>query len=262
MDGRSGSRAMCNKLQNGRPSKNPPFRRRKPVVVDIETIQAVIIGILEWNTCSKMASSSRDDNRLAPFNPTHESSIDVAIDLLELQSSDILFDLGCGDGRMLLRAASQVDGLRCVGIELDESLAARGRENMVMAKRSVDDGDEATLADRVEIRHGDVLAEMNTMGQPAPGTAATSNGEQCKRELTLLDDATAVFVYLLPQGLKQVKVLLEEAAKRRRLEKTNAGDNEMKQLRVASYMFQIPDWIPVQVDRSGKGSCPIYLYHL
>ena len=208
-----------------------------------------------------MASSSRDDNRLAPFNPTHESSIDVAIDLLELQSSDILFDLGCGDGRMLLRAASQVDGLRCVGIELDESLAARGRENMDMAKRS-SDNDKAALADRVEIRHGDVLAELKTMGQLAPATASTSIGEQSKTKFSLLDDATAVFVYLLPQGLKQVKVLLEEAAKRRRLEKTNAGDNEMKQLRVASYMFQIPDWIPVQVDRSGKGSCPIYLYHL
>ena len=195
-----------------------------------------------------MASSSRDDNRLAPFNPTHESSIDVAIDLLQLQSTDVLFDLGCGDGRMLLRAASRVDGLRCVGIELDENLVARGR----------DIADKAAVADRVEIRHGDVLVELNMMG-------ATSIGEQSNRKLSLLDDATAVFVYLLPQGLKQVKLLLEEAAKRRRREKINtgAGDNEMKHaLRVASYMFQIPDWDPVQVDRSGKGSCPIYLYHL
>ena len=195
------------------------------------------------------ATVGKDDNRLAPFNPTHESSIDVAIDLLQIQSSDILFDLGCGDGRMILRAASRVDGLRCVGIELDESLAARGR----------DIADKATaVADRIEIRHGDVLAELNTMGQP-------SIGEQSDHKLTLLDDATAVFVYLLPQGLKQVKVLLKEAAKRRRREKINtgAGDNEMKHaLRVASYMFQIPDWDPVQVDRSGKGSCPIYLYHL
>ena len=201
-----------------------------------------------------MASSSRDDNRLAPFNPTHESSIDVAIDLLELQPSDVLFDLGCGDGRMLLRAASRVDGLRCVGIELDESLVARGRENMAMTKRSAG---KASLIDRIEIRHGDVLAEMNTMGRP-------SIGEQSKNNFSLLDDATAVFVYLLPQGLKQVKILLEEAANRRRRENTNTGDSKMKHtaLRVASYMFQIPDWIPVQVDRSGKGSCPIYLYHL
>jgi precorrin-6B methylase 2 len=196
-----------------------------------------------------MASSNRNDNRLAPFNPTHESSIDVAVDLLQLQSSDILFDLGCGDGRLLLRAASRVDGLRCVGIELDESLVARGR----------DIADKAAVADRIEIRYGDVLVELNTMD-----ATCTSIGEQSNRKLTLLDDATAAFVYLLPQGLKQVKVLLEEAAKRRRREQTNAGasDNEMSALRVASYMFQIPGWDPVQVDRSGKGSCPIYLYHL
>ena len=247
MDGRSGSRMVWT-LKSVFPSSETRRRRYRDEQL-----------LLEWNTCSKMASSSRDDNRLAPFNPTHESSIDVAVDLLQLQSSDILFDLGCGDGRMLLRAASQVDGLRCVGIELDESLAARGRENMDMAKRSAD---KAALADRVEIRHGDVLAELKTMGQLAPATASTSIGEQSNRKLSLLDDATTVFVYLLPQGLKQVKILLEEAAKRRRREKTNTGDNEMKQFRVASYMFQIPDWIPVQVDRSGKGSCPIYLYHL
>jgi precorrin-6B methylase 2 len=210
----------------------------------------------------KRSNDDSDDNRLAPFNPTHESSIDVAINLLQLQPSDILFDLGCGDGRMILRAASQMEGMRCVGIELNESLVAKGR-NMVSA-------DRAALADRVEIRNGDVLAEMEMIWQSSP----TTDADQCK--LTLLDDATAVFVYLLPQGLKKVKLLLEEAAKRRRRGWINgsssnnsnnnisASDKDVQRpaLRVASYMFSIPDWTPTQVDRSGKGSCPIYLYHL
>ena len=201
--------------------------------------------------------SNHADNRLAPYNPTHESSVDVAIDLLQLQPSDVLFDLGCGDGRMIIRAASQVEGLRCVGIELDESLVARGRD-MAIAKTSAD---KADLSHRVEIRNGDVLAEMTMIGRPAP--TPPTNGDIVERinELTLLDDATAVFVYLLPQGLKKVKVLLEEAAKRRRLRR-GSTDTQKPALRVASYMFSIPDLEPVQVDRSGKGSCPIYLYHL
>mmetsp|Transcript_15732 Transcript_15732/g.45350 ORF Transcript_15732/g.45350 Transcript_15732/m.45350 type:complete len:219 (+) Transcript_15732:53-709(+) len=214
---------------------------------------------------NNVTSTSRDDNRLAPFNPTHESSIDVAIDLLQLQSADILFDLGCGDGRMIIRAASRVDGLRCVGIELDESLVARGRDMAI----AISSAHKAALADRIEIRNGDVLADLNRLGQPAPATEDISGEQRSNHKLALLDDATAVFVYLLPQGLKKVKLLLEEAAKRRRREQTNgagigAVDNEMKQpaLKVASYMFSIPGWNPVQVDRSGKGSCPIYLYHL
>ena len=214
-----------------------------------------------------MSTRSDDDNRrLAPFNPTHESSIDVAIHLLQLQPSDLLFDLGCGDGRMIIRAASRVDGLRCVGIELDESLVARGRD-MVIAKTSAD---KAALSDRVEIRNGDVLAEMKMIGQtpspppppPPPPQPENDKGVLAESKLTLLDDATAVFVYLLPQGLKKVKVLIEEAAKRRRLRWGLSDAQQQPALRVCSYMFSIPGLAPVQVDRSGKGSCPIYLYHL
>ena len=206
-----------------------------------------------------MSTRSDDDNRrLAPFNPTHESSIDVAIHLLQLQPSDVLFDLGCGDGRMIIRAASRVDGLRCVGIELDESLVARGRD-MVVAKTSAD---KAALTDRVEIRNGDVLAEMKMIGQAPPPQPENDKGVLAESNLTLLDDATAVFVYLLPQGLKKVKVLIEEAAKRRRLRWGLSDAQQQPALRVCSYMFSIPDLAPVQVDRSGKGSCPIYLYHL
>ena len=200
--------------------------------------------------------SDNDDNRLAPFNPTHESSIDVAINLLHLQPSDVLFDLGCGDGRMIIRAASRVDGLRCVGIELDESLVARGRD-MAIAKTLAD---KAALTDRIEIRNGDVLGEMEMIGQPPPLPPNNTDITE-KSKLTLLDDATAVFVYLLPQGLKKVKLLLEEAAKRRRLRR-GSTDTQQPALRVASYMFSMPGIEPIQVDRSGKGSCPIYLYHL
>jgi hypothetical protein len=40
--------------------------------------------------------------------------------------------------------------------------------------------------------------------------------ERLAQHLSLLEDATAVFVYLLPEGLKKVKPLLQEAARRRR----------------------------------------------
>lgn len=40
--------------------------------------------------------------KLAPYNPTNIDAIHIAIDLLKLNSNDILYDLGCGDGRFLI----------------------------------------------------------------------------------------------------------------------------------------------------------------
>ena len=40
--------------------------------------------------------------KLAPFNPTSTEAIKIALDLLELKDNDILYDLGCGDGRLLI----------------------------------------------------------------------------------------------------------------------------------------------------------------
>ena len=61
------------------------------------------------------AATHQDDSgdRLAPFNPTHETAIDIAIQLLGLSKNDILFDLGCGDGRFLIQAAKSISGLTC-----------------------------------------------------------------------------------------------------------------------------------------------------
>ena len=40
----------------------------------------------------------------------------------------MLFDLGCGDGRFLVAAASHTSGLQCVGIEIDPVYANRAQE--------------------------------------------------------------------------------------------------------------------------------------
>ena len=44
--------------------------------------------------------------KLAPFNPSSDEVIDLALDYLDLNSdTDTLIDLGCGDGRLLITAA-------------------------------------------------------------------------------------------------------------------------------------------------------------
>lgn len=41
--------------------------------------------------------------KLAPFNPAGNEVVDIALDLLKIKSGDILYDLGCGDARLLAR---------------------------------------------------------------------------------------------------------------------------------------------------------------
>ncbi len=53
----------------------------------------------------------------APYLPTHNKSAHIALDLLELKPGDNFFELGCGDGRVLILAAKR--GYKCVGWELN-----------------------------------------------------------------------------------------------------------------------------------------------
>lgn len=52
------------------------------------------------------------------FLPTPADAIEAMLDLAEVTSEDMLYDLGCGDGRLLIRAAQRW-GTRGVGIDID-----------------------------------------------------------------------------------------------------------------------------------------------
>jgi cyclopropane fatty-acyl-phospholipid synthase-like methyltransferase len=93
--------------------------------------------------CAMVALASAP--KLAPFNPSSADVIDKACELVApgLGPRDVVFDLGCGDGRLLVRMA-QCFRCRCVGVEYDEVFVERARAEV---KRQ---GLEAL----VEIRHG------------------------------------------------------------------------------------------------------------
>ena len=62
---------------------------------------------------------SKPQGYLAPFNPTDITAQQAALDMMKLTSEDVLYDLGCGDGRFLFAAFLSVQGgLNCVGVEV------------------------------------------------------------------------------------------------------------------------------------------------
>lgn len=66
---------------------------------------------------------------LAPFVPTPLEVIRRMLTLSGLKKGEILYDLGCGDGRVLIVAAQEF-GAQAVGVELNLNLVKEGREKV------------------------------------------------------------------------------------------------------------------------------------
>jgi len=62
----------------------------------------------------------------APFVPTPLEVVDRMLELAEVKRGDVVYDLGSGDGRIVIRAAKKY-GVRGAGIEIDPDLVHRSR---------------------------------------------------------------------------------------------------------------------------------------
>jgi trans-aconitate methyltransferase len=68
-----------------------------------------------------------------PYVPTAIPVVDAMLDLAKVSRSDVLYDLGCGDGRIVVRAAQRF-GCRGVGVDLDPQRVSEARTNAAKAK--------------------------------------------------------------------------------------------------------------------------------
>jgi SAM-dependent methyltransferase len=80
------------------------------------------------------------------YLPSAADVVTRMLDLAQVGPEDVVFDLGCGDGRIVI-AAARDRGARGVCVDIDASLVARSRHN----------ADTAGVADRIEFRHADMF---------------------------------------------------------------------------------------------------------
>ncbi len=66
------------------------------------------------------------------FIPTPDDAIAAMLDLAQVQAQDVVYDLGCGDGRLLIQAA-RGRGARGVGIDIDPVRIAQAQGAAVAA---------------------------------------------------------------------------------------------------------------------------------
>eukprot|EP00953_Heterococcus_sp_UTEX-ZZ885_P005768 3574-Heterococcus_DN1.PRE.1 len=117
--------------------------------------------------------ASKVGENLAPFNPSSDMVISTALNMLQLKTTDTVYDLGCGDARFLVQAAICA-GARGVGVEYDKVFADRAETRVL----------QAGLSNLITIHHDNAL-----------------NID--------LAAATAAFVYLVPKGMAQLRPKLE-----------------------------------------------------
>jgi len=80
------------------------------------------------------------------YLPSAAEVVTRMLDLARVGPEDVVFDLGCGDGRIVI-AAARDRGARGVCVDIDPSLVARSRHN----------ADTAGVAERIEFRQGDMF---------------------------------------------------------------------------------------------------------
>ena len=83
---------------------------------------------LAWFATGRPGSGTQQS--LAPYVPTPQYVVEKMLELAQVTSKDIVYDLGCGDGRIVITAAKKY-GARAVGVDFD---AERIRESMANAK--------------------------------------------------------------------------------------------------------------------------------
>lgn len=86
-----------------------------------------------------------DNKQIVPFVPSPQEVVDKMIELAGVKAGDVVYDLGSGDGRIVIAAAQR--GARAIGFEIDGDLVRKSAANV----RS------AGVQDRAEIKQQDIL---------------------------------------------------------------------------------------------------------
>ena len=81
---------------------------------------AILLTLLAlWLFARAITGVVRLTQGAPPFVPLPSVAVSVAVDALDLRDDDTVFDLGCGDGRILKEVLRRAPGSRAVGVEHD-----------------------------------------------------------------------------------------------------------------------------------------------
>lgn len=139
---RSGGVPRCNNLFCPMCASNWPDRRAELEARGYTLIQdgsrwgrIVPRAQLSGANYSTNYSAPQNTAKIAAFQPTPTAAVTVAMQLAALEPGEVLYDLGCGDGR-IVEAAASLEGVGAVGVEIDAAVAAVARKRVAHLERA------------------------------------------------------------------------------------------------------------------------------
>jgi len=89
----------------------------------------LLMGTARMEFVGYAEEQDRDSTYIAPFVPTPQEVVDRMLELAQVSQGDLLYDLGSGDGRIVITAARRY-GARAVGFEIDPALVTDSKRNI------------------------------------------------------------------------------------------------------------------------------------
>lgn len=112
-------------------------------------LKLCLAGLCAWAGLTGIfsAAAASAPNSSIPYVPTRHDTVQDLLWLGSVTTNDVVYDLGSGDGRVVIAAVRDFHARRAVGLELNWELVQQSRSNAVAAG----------VADRVEFIHDNLF---------------------------------------------------------------------------------------------------------
>jgi SAM-dependent methyltransferase len=175
------------------------------------TIRSFALSVLFTSLAAPQARQLKHQVDV-PYVPTTEEAVKAMLKLADVQKSDFVYDLGCGDGRIVIAAAKEY-GAHGVGIDInperiqeaEENAKKAGVEKLVRFEENdlfKADIHEATVVTLFLLEKVNLKLRPKLLNDLIPGTRIVSNtfsmGDwKPERELTVGDPSEESFSHRL-----------------------------------------------------------------
>lgn len=150
-----------------------------------------------------------------PYVPTPDEIVEAMIRMAGITERDVVYDLGCGDGRIIITACSKT-GARGVGVDIDPERIAESRRNAREAKVEdkvtfiqqdffKTDFSEATVLALYLLPEINVKLRPRVLNELKPGTRIVSHnysmGDWLPDIVRHIDSRHSVYVWTVPANI-------------------------------------------------------------
>ena len=149
-----------------------------------------------------------DGDSLAPPCGSSISTIHALLEFAQVNRDDVLYDLGCGDGRVCLEAFVQY-GCRTVGVEVEDDLVDRANVLILnLAKKLSSDEPHERLPRVVQYDLRQVLKALVAKAKRVYKSEHAGDEpveDDISSSLADLPIPTVIVMYLLPEAIEMIK---------------------------------------------------------